>query len=84
MSRLATTAPQYARDLELRALRAEAELAALEGGLTQLRAYLASPKFTPTDGRRHGYVNVADVFLRLDEAGSAASQAWADVPVETF
>lgn len=39
---------------------------------------MSSAKFTPTDGSRHGYVNVADIWLRLDEADSAAMHADAD------
>ena len=72
---LSPDAPMYARELERRALNAEASLAALEASLVELRRYLSSDKFVPTDGRRHGYVNVADVFLRLDEASFAAGQA---------
>lgn len=72
---LDTSAPAYALELERRALSAERQLAALEDGLQHLRAYLASDKFVPTNGMRHGHVNVADVFLRLDEATFAASQA---------
>jgi hypothetical protein len=79
---LPESAPKYARELELRALRAEAELAALKDGLTNLRVYLASPKFVPTDGRRYGHVCVADVFLRLDEASSASFYAGSDVATE--
>lgn len=72
---LSPDAPAYARELELRALRAEAALAALEDGCADLRRYVSSDKFVPTDGFRHGHVNVADVILRLDEASFAASIA---------
>lgn len=77
--RLSPVAPAYARELERRALVAEAELAALRDGLQDLRRYVSSDKFVPTDGRRHGHVNVADIWLRLDEADFAASQAGSEV-----
>lgn len=79
IGRLPSGTPAYARELERRALIAEAELAALRAGLQDLRRYVSSDKFIPTDGRRHGYVNVADIWLRLDEADSASSRAGSEV-----
>lgn len=77
--RLSPDAPAYALALELRALRAEASLAAIEDSLAHLRTYVSSDKFAGRDGFRHGHVNVADVILRLDEATFAASQADASI-----
>lgn len=72
---LPESSPAYARELERRALNAEASLAAIEDSLAHLRAYVSSDKFAGRDGFRHGHVNVADVILRLDEASFASSQA---------
>jgi hypothetical protein len=50
------------------------EVATLRDGLDALRAYFTLPKFSCGD-RLDGYVNVADVLLRLREAENAASDA---------
>jgi hypothetical protein len=50
------------------------ELATLRTGLDALRSYFALPKFSCGD-RLDGYVNIADVLLRLREAESAATIA---------
>lgn len=64
--------PRYVQTLDRERRQAQAELAALEDGLTDLRRYLHSTKFAaPGDG----YVNRDDVLLRLDEARSHALDA---------
>ena len=45
---------------------------AFKNGIQDLRNYLNSPKFNCGD-RLDGYVNIQDVFLRLDEI---KNQAW--------
>jgi hypothetical protein len=67
--------PRYVQELALRQRQDEAELVALGEGLTDLRRYLTSPKFTNHDDVRYGLVNVNDVLLRLDEAVSASLDA---------
>jgi len=55
------------------------ELAALREGIDALRSYFALPKFSCGD-RLDGYVNVADVLLRLREAENAALHARENAP----
>ena len=50
------------------------EVATLRDGIGELRAYFALPKFACGD-RVDGYVNIADVLLRLREAENAATDA---------
>jgi len=73
---LPTTAPVYARALEVRALRAEAQVASFEQSLTELRVYLTSPKFTSQACLQ---VNPQDVLLRLSEMRSGMLEAEARV-----
>jgi hypothetical protein len=67
--------PAYVKALDLERRMAQAELAALDQGLTDLAVYLTSPKFA---GDRS--VNVEDVLLRVREARSAGHDAAAAVP----
>lgn len=55
---------------QVRALQAEKD--ALQEGITDLIAYLASPKFSGGDPL-DGYVNVNDVFARIANARNRAN-----------
>lgn len=56
---------------------AEREVQALRMGLSLLKGYLSSDKFSTPRGADQltGYVNVKDVFLRLSEAEAMAGDA---------
>lgn len=63
--------PAYVRRLDAERRAAQAELRALDDGISELVAYLHSRKFAPP----HRYVNVDDVLLRIGEARSAGITA---------
>jgi hypothetical protein len=62
--------PVYVQRLDRERRQAEDELTALQQGLTDLRIYLTSEKFS-TDRT----VQVADVLARVDEARAAGTDA---------
>lgn len=69
--------PKWVRELELRALRAEAEVKAWEDGIREIEMYLQLPKFAhPND-----HVHVSDLFLRFGEVrhGALVAMTYAEV-----
>ena len=50
------------------------EVATLRHGIAELHCYFALPKFS-CGNRLDGYVNIADVLLRLREAENSATDA---------
>ncbi len=61
----------YIKSLQEENLALKRQIKGLEDGISDLRAYLALPKFNCGD-RLDGYVNIGDILLRLREAENFA------------